>query len=71
MKVLYVCMCVCVRARVCVRACMLACVRACVCWTAGMKMVIEDRYTRRQYIACVIGVNWLKLYAHTGFLGMR
>ena len=52
--------CMCVRARA----------RVCVCWTAGMKMVIEDRHTKRQYVACVIGVNWLKLHAHTHFVGM-
>ena len=68
--------CVCVRACVCVCACACVCVRACVCvcvrasWTAGMKTVTEDRHTRRQYVACVIGVHWLKLYAHTSFVGM-
>ena len=27
-------------------------------------------HTRRQYVACVIGVNWLKPQAHTHFVGM-
>ena len=61
-------MCVCARARVCV------------CYTAGINMLIgEDcvsccrvfcMHTRRQYVACVIGVHWLKLHAHTRFVGM-
>ena len=69
-----VCVCMCVRAcvRSCVRACVCVCVCVCVC--AGllvyMKMVINDRHTRRQYVAYVIGVNWLKLHAHTRFVGM-
>ena len=49
------CMFVCVRACACV--CVCVCVRA--CWTAGMKTVTEDRHTRRQYVACVIGIHWL------------
>ena len=40
------------------------------CRVFCMKMVIEVRHTRRQYVACVIGVNWLKLHAHTRFVGM-
>ena len=68
------CVCVCVRACVCVHVRVRVCVRVCVCvrasWTAGMKTVTEDRHTRRQYVACVIGVHWLKLYAHTCFVGM-
>ena len=47
-------MCVCV----CVCVCVYVCV--CVCWTAGTKMVIEDRHTRRQYVACVIGIKLVK-----------
>ena len=35
-----------------------------------MKMVTEDRHIRRQYVACVICVNWLKLHADTRFVGM-
>ena len=48
--------------QVCVCVYIYVCVCVCVCWTAGMKMVIENRHTKRQYVACVIGVNWLNLH---------
>ena len=60
--------------------CVCVCVCACVCYTAGINMVIgEDcvscfhvlfMHTRTRYVACVIGVNWLKLYAYNHFVGM-